>query len=90
MNVMSDMTRAHFPHAATQYKMEDDKNQYSSLPHNSTTPTPPLAQVKLIYNASIAHLRESLQAFVAGEDIGNHVRACYPFVRVQYAHGGPR
>ena len=41
-----------------------------------------LAQVKLIYNASIAHLRESLQAFVAGEDIGNHVRACYPFVRV--------
>jgi len=41
-----------------------------------------LAQAKLIYDTSIAHLRDSLHRFVAGEDIGNHVRACYPFVRV--------
>ncbi len=48
-----------------------------------------LAQVQLIYNNSIAHLREALQRFVAGEaleaDVGaSHarVRACYPFVRV--------
>jgi len=44
--------------------------------------TAALAQVKHIYDASIAHLRESLQRFVAGEDTGGHVRACYPFVRV--------
>ena len=41
-----------------------------------------LAQVKHIYDTSIAHLRDALQRFVAGEDIGPHVRACYPFVRV--------
>lgn len=49
-----------------------------------------LAQVQLIYNTSINHLREALQRFVAGEvytlEEGHHpgrVRACYPFVRVQ-------
>ncbi|MCA0243152.1 MAG: AMP nucleosidase [Proteobacteria bacterium] len=41
-----------------------------------------LAQVRRIYDASIAHLRDSLQRFVAGDDVGDHVRACYPFVRV--------
>jgi AMP nucleosidase len=39
-------------------------------------------QVRSIYDASVAHLREALHRFVAGEDIGAHVRACYPFVRV--------
>ena len=42
-----------------------------------------LAQVRLIYDTSIAHLRDSLQRFVAGDALGEHVRACYPFVRVQ-------
>ena len=42
-----------------------------------------LAQVRLIYDTSIAHLRDSLQRFVAGDDPGEHVRAGYPFVRVQ-------
>ncbi len=42
-----------------------------------------LAQVRLIYDTSIAHLRDSLQRFVAGGDLGARVRACYPFVRVQ-------
>ncbi|MDY0743200.1 AMP nucleosidase [Paucibacter sp. R3-3] len=40
-----------------------------------------LARVQEIYNAGVAHLREALQRFVAGDDIGP-VRACYPFVRV--------
>jgi AMP nucleosidase len=46
-------------------------------------PEAALAQVRLIYDNSIAHLRAQMQRFVAGEDIGQHVRACYPFVRVQ-------
>jgi len=45
-------------------------------------PVAALAQVKHIYDTSIAHLREALQRFVAGEESGGHVRACYPFVRI--------
>jgi AMP nucleosidase len=41
-----------------------------------------LAQVRTIYDGSIAHLRDALQRFVAGEDLPQRVRACYPFVRV--------
>ena len=42
-----------------------------------------LAQVQAIYRNSIEHLRGALQRFVAGEDLGGRVRACYPFVRVR-------
>jgi AMP nucleosidase len=42
-----------------------------------------LAQVQLIYRNSVDHLRGALQRFVAGTDTGQHVRACYPFVRVR-------
>ena len=42
-----------------------------------------LAQVRAIYNQQIAHLRDAMQRFVAGEDLPGHVRACYPFVRIQ-------
>ncbi len=42
-----------------------------------------LAQVQAIYRSSVEHLRGALQRFVAGEDDGQHVRACYPFVRVR-------
>ncbi len=42
-----------------------------------------LAQVQAIYRSSIEHLRGALQRFVAGEDDGQHIRACYPFVRVR-------
>ncbi|KNZ34109.1 MAG: AMP nucleosidase [Methylibium sp. NZG] len=58
-------------------------------------PAPALAQVRLIYEQSVTHLRESLQAFVAGGASGaaaaaesavasgaTRVRSCYPFVRV--------
>ena len=51
-------------------------------PANFDDPAAALAQVKHIYDTSIAHLRNALQKFVAGEDLGGHVRACYPFVRV--------
>ena len=42
-----------------------------------------LAQVQLIYRSSIDHLRTSLQRFIAGDDDGQPVRACYPFVRIR-------
>lgn len=48
-------------------------------------PDAALAQVRRIYDGSIAHLRDQLRRFVGGEDLGGHVRACYPFVRVQTA-----
>ena len=51
-------------------------------PANFDDPAAALAQVKHIYDTSIAHLRDALQKFVAGEDLGGHARACYPFVRV--------
>ncbi|MBA4344148.1 MAG: AMP nucleosidase [Methylibium sp.] len=41
-----------------------------------------LEQAQRIYSASTRHLRDALQRFVAGEDIGR-VRACYPFVRLR-------
>jgi AMP nucleosidase len=42
-----------------------------------------LAQVQRIYAASVAHLRDALQRYVAGDDPAQPVRACYPFVRVR-------
>jgi AMP nucleosidase len=45
-------------------------------------PAAALDQVRVIYESSINHLRESLQRFVGGEPLSEHVRACYPFVRV--------
>ncbi|MBL8309334.1 MAG: AMP nucleosidase [Burkholderiales bacterium] len=72
-----------------------DKNKHNSTHTAAATHAAPflaplqfddaalaLAQVRRIYDASIAHLRNSMHRFVAGEEVGNHVRACYPFVRV--------
>ncbi|MCI1190258.1 AMP nucleosidase [Calidifontimicrobium sp. SYSU G02091] len=42
-----------------------------------------LAQVQRIYAASVQHLRDALQRYVAGRDPAQPVRACYPFVRVR-------
>ena len=42
-----------------------------------------LARVHEIHSAGVAHLRDALQRYVSGEDIGRHVRACYPLVRVR-------
>ena len=41
-----------------------------------------LAHASTIYNAGIGYLRDSLQRFVAGESFTQHVRACYPYLRV--------
>src|SRR5262245_55847355 len=45
-------------------------------------PAAALDQVRGIYEATVAHLRDALQRFIAGETLAQHVRACYPFVRV--------
>jgi AMP nucleosidase len=52
-------------------------------PSRFTDPAAALARAREIYDSSIAHLRDAMQRFVAGEDLPGHVRACYPFVRVQ-------
>jgi AMP nucleosidase len=52
-------------------------------PARFTDPAAALAKAREIYDASVAHLRDAMQRFVAGEDMPGHVRACYPFVRVQ-------
>jgi AMP nucleosidase len=54
-------------------------------PQKFDDPDAALAQVQAIYRSSIEHLRGALQRFVAGEDDGQPVRACYPFVRVRTA-----
>ncbi|MFN3570088.1 MAG: AMP nucleosidase [Polaromonas sp.] len=52
-------------------------------PTRYTDPAAALAQVRLIYEQQIAHLRGAMHRYVAGETLPGHVRACYPFVRVQ-------
>jgi len=42
-----------------------------------------LAQVQRIYEQSIAHLRDAMRRFVAGDDTLGHVRAFYPLIRVK-------
>ncbi|AMO37987.1 AMP nucleosidase [Thauera humireducens] len=42
-----------------------------------------LERVREIHATSVDHLRDALQRYVAGGDIGRHVRACYPLVRVR-------
>jgi len=51
-------------------------------PASYTDPAAALAQVRAIYEGSIAHLRTALSDFVAGGAQAARVRACYPFVRV--------
>ncbi|WP_295956067.1 AMP nucleosidase [Rhodoferax sp.] len=51
-------------------------------PTRFTDPVAALAQVRLIYDQQIEHLRLAMQRFVAGETLPGHVRACYPFVRL--------
>ena len=51
-------------------------------PARFSDPALALAQVQSIYQSSVDHLRGALQRFVAGEVLDQHIRACYPFVRV--------
>ncbi len=46
-------------------------------------PAAALAQVRKIYDASLAHLRKAMQRYVAGDALPGPARAFYPFVRVQ-------
>jgi AMP nucleosidase len=57
-------------------------NRHFTSPVLFDDPAAALAHVQAIYDHSITHLRTQLQRFVAGEPVENHVRACYPFVRV--------
>jgi AMP nucleosidase len=47
-------------------------------PAQFTDPAAALAQVMRIYDSNIAHLRQAMASFVAGDDLGGRVRACYP------------
>lgn len=51
-------------------------------PSRFDDPASALDQVRRIYDGSVTHLRGALQRFVAGDPLEQHVRACYPFVRV--------
>jgi AMP nucleosidase len=51
-------------------------------PARFSDPAQALAQVQAIYQSSVDYLRTALQRFVAGETSDQHIRACYPFVRV--------
>jgi AMP nucleosidase len=52
-------------------------------PQQFTDARAALDQVHRIYDASIGHLRQAMQEFVAGSTTLGHVRACYPMVRLQ-------
>ncbi|MFN7644090.1 MAG: AMP nucleosidase [Burkholderiales bacterium] len=52
-------------------------------PQRFEDPEAALARVREIYDAGVAHLREALGRYVAGDDGIGRVRACYPFVRVE-------
>ncbi|QNM94663.1 AMP nucleosidase [Chitinimonas koreensis] len=52
-------------------------------PTRHTDPASALAQVRLIYDQSVAHLREAMRRFVAGETLPGRARACYPLLRFQ-------
>ena len=41
-----------------------------------------LARVQAIYAQSLKHLREAMRRFVAGEEMVDKIRACYPCVRL--------
>ena len=44
-----------------------------------------LARVQAIYDQSVSHLRQAMQRYVAGDDLQDRVRACYPYVRIETA-----
>jgi len=52
-------------------------------PTRHSDPESALAQVRTIYAQQIQHLRDAMQRFVAGEDLPGHVRAFYPYVRIE-------
>ena len=61
--------------------------QLPDLPPSTlhSDPDEALAQIQLLYQQQIDHLREAMQRFVAGETPDGAVRAFYPYVRMQTA-----
>jgi AMP nucleosidase len=51
-------------------------------PQRFADPAAALDRVREIHASGVAHLRDALHRYVAGEDPDRRVRACYPFVRV--------
>ena len=51
-------------------------------PRSFDDPVAALAEARRVYDGAIAHLRAAIERFIAGEDLLQRVRACYPFVRV--------
>jgi len=54
-----------------------------TAPARFTDAAEALAQVQRIYEQQVAHLRSSLQRYVAGEQPPGRARAFYPFVRLR-------
>jgi AMP nucleosidase len=52
-------------------------------PQRFDDPDAALARVREIYDAGVAHLRDALARYVAGDDGIGRVRAHYPFVRIE-------
>ena len=52
-------------------------------PTRHASPEAALAQIRLIYDQQVRHLRESVQRFAAGDALAQRVRGCYPYVRIQ-------
>ena len=46
-------------------------------------PQEAIDQVRRIYDGGIAHLRQAMQRFIAGDDLSSRVRAYYPLVRIR-------
>jgi AMP nucleosidase len=46
-----------------------------------------LERVQAIYTQSVRHLRDAMRRYVAGEELQDRVRACYPYVRLETATG---
>jgi len=58
-------------------------------PQRFADPAAALARVREIHTAGVTYLRDGLRRFVAGEDPGGRVRACYPFVRIETETAAP-
>ena len=56
-------------------------------PQRFDDPAAALARVREIHEAGCAYLRESLEAYVRGADLGRRARAFYPFVRIETPTG---
>ncbi len=52
-------------------------------PERFTDPDAALAQVQTLYDEATSYLREAMQSYVAGHDLRERVRACYPYLRIQ-------